>query len=129
MRKRGPAREIPPPLELECLRALWRNGQGSVKEIQERLSPRRPLAYTTVMTLLDRLAKRGFAERRKNGRAFVYGAVLDEARARDLAVRELADNWFNGSWAELHRYTQAAPAEPAAEPEEESSGAIDTALL
>ena len=55
MRKPGRASEIPPPLELDCLRALWRIGEGSVKDVRGVITENRNLAYTTVMTVLERL--------------------------------------------------------------------------
>ena len=66
----GPA--IPPPLELECLKALWTLGEGNVSQVRQELAGTRPLAYTTVMTVLDRLAHKGVISRRKAGRAFLY---------------------------------------------------------
>ena len=58
--------EMPPPLEIDCLKVLWTIGEANVKTVQQALG--RDLAYTTVMTLLDRLARRGGAVRRKGGR-------------------------------------------------------------
>ena len=52
-------RELPPPLEMACLNALWELGEGNVEEVRVFVSRNRPLAYTTVLTLLDRLARRG----------------------------------------------------------------------
>ena len=51
-------RELPPPLEMMCLNALWEIGEGNVEEVRKVVSQNRPLAYTTVLTLLDRLARR-----------------------------------------------------------------------
>ena len=62
---RRAAREIPPPLELECLDVLWRLGESNVRTVQETLAGRRPLAYTTVMTMLERLARKQLVTRRK----------------------------------------------------------------
>ena len=53
---------------------LWDQGAVNVRDVVERLG--RPLAYTTVMTTLDRLYKKGLLTRRKNDRAFVYSAAL-----------------------------------------------------
>lgn len=69
-------REMPPPLELECLKALWNLGEGNVKDVRRALTANRALAYTTVMTVLDRLARKGGVARRKVGRSFVYAPVL-----------------------------------------------------
>jgi predicted transcriptional regulator len=57
-------------LEFELMEILWTNGESSVRDVVPKLS--RPLAYTTVMTTLDRLFKKGLLDRRKSDRAFVY---------------------------------------------------------
>lgn len=53
---------------------LWQEGESSVHDVVPRLA--RPLAYTTVMTTLDRLFKKGLLDRRKSERAFVYSPRL-----------------------------------------------------
>src|SRR5277367_3767723 len=62
---RSGTREIPPPLEVECLKALWTLGEANVKDVRKALTGNRNLAYTTVMTVLDRLARKGGVSRRK----------------------------------------------------------------
>ncbi len=62
------------PLEIEIMGILWAAGECSVRDVVPRLS--RPLAYTTVMTTLDRLYKKGLLERRKSERAFLYSPCL-----------------------------------------------------
>ncbi len=62
------------PLEFSVMEALWREGGGSVRDVAERLE--RPLAYTTVMTTLDRLYKKGLLDRRRQERAFWYAPRL-----------------------------------------------------
>ena len=57
-------------LEAKVMEILWAHGEGNVREVIERLT--RPLAYTTIMTTLDRLYKKGLLERRKEERAFIY---------------------------------------------------------
>ena len=104
MRKAGRASEIPPPLELDCLRALWRIGEGSVKDVRGVITENRNLAYTTVMTVLERLARRGAVARKKSGRAFLYLPVMGREQARRLAVKELADTYFDGSVDGLRAY-------------------------
>jgi predicted transcriptional regulator len=125
MLRDGPA-EIPPPLELECLKALWTLGEGNVRAVRQELMRARPLAYTTVMTVLDRLARRGAVARRKAGRSFLYTPLLSRHTLRGLAVRQLLDGFFDGSEDELRAYLegrQPAPECTAPEPE------LDTALL
>jgi predicted transcriptional regulator len=80
-------------LEESVMEVLWASGECSVRIVADHLD--RPLAYTTVMTTLDRLYKKGLLERRKSERAFLYSTKLsrDEftrARAGDLVAGFLA---------------------------------------
>ena len=121
------ARDVPPPLELLCLQALWSLEKGNVKAVQEIVARTRPLAYTTIMTVLDRLVRKGKLARRKVGRAFVYSPQTSRDTLRRAAVRELLDGFFNGSEAELLSFLRE-PAEAAVRPAE-ADGRIDTVLL
>ncbi len=125
MRRSSAPREIPPPLELECLKALYKLGEGSVKDVRGELAARRNLAYTTVMTLLDRLARKGAVSRRKTGRLFLYSPALPQEALRKLAVREFVDSFFGGSREALLDFLRAEPA-PRTTREQEL---LDTALL
>ena len=62
------------PLEMEVMEVVWEVGQCSVRDVVERLNSR--LAYTTVMTTLDRLFKKGLLHREKSERAFLYSALF-----------------------------------------------------
>jgi len=105
MRSARPPREIPPPLELACLRALWGLHEASVADVRDALVDRK-LAYTTVLTLLDRLEKRGAATRRKLGRSFLYAPKAAAGKLRKLAVQNLADDFFGGSKEALLKFLQ-----------------------
>ena len=58
------------PLEVQVMEVLWSAGECCVRDVVERLD--RKLAYTTVMTTLDRLYKKGLLDRQKAERAFLY---------------------------------------------------------
>lgn len=58
------------PLEIAVMEILWSHGEANVHDVTQRVG--RPLAYTTVMTTLDRLYKKKLLERRKEDRAFLY---------------------------------------------------------
>ena len=129
MRLAKPPKEIPPPLELECLKALWEIGESNVRSVQQQMEPRRRLAYTTVMTLLERLAKKGAVARRKVGRAFYYTAVLEREDMRRKAIQELVDSLFDGS-AELFRdYIQNGTLAAAPPASSQAEDRLDAALL
>src|SRR5580693_44741 len=85
------------PLELDCMNTLWPMGEGTVREIRDGLAPRRPRAYTTIMTIMDRLARKGVVERRKVGRAYMYRPNLSAEEARAQALSQVVDNFFGGS--------------------------------
>jgi predicted transcriptional regulator len=102
--------------------------EGNVQRVREALAPRRALAYTTVMTMLDRLASKGLVTRRKVGRSFLYTPAVTRDEVRQRAIRELADALFDGSRDKLVRFLSgASPSHPPASPE--SSPSLDTTLL
>src|SRR5690348_8516089 len=127
MRKPAPPRDIPPPLELECLKALWGIGEGTVKDVRQILVGNRNLAYTTVMTVLDRLEKRGGVSRRKHGRSFVYAPRVSQEAVRRLAVKELVDGFFGGSEQALQKYLRESV--PSRTSSVKSSESMDATLL
>ena len=94
----------PASLEMDCLRVLWTRPEASVAEVRTGLP--RPLAYTTVMTVLDRMCAKGLVQRRKRGRAWSYSAGLDLETARAEAVRRLLANLFESDSRALVRYLQ-----------------------
>jgi BlaI family transcriptional regulator, penicillinase repressor len=85
------------PLELDCMNTLWPIGEGTVREIRDQLAPRRPRAYTTIMTIMDRLARKGIVERRKSGRAYIYRPSLSIEDARTHALGQIVESFFGGS--------------------------------
>ena len=128
MRRAGPPRDVPPPLEMLCLKALWSVGEGNVAAVRSLVAETKPLAYTTVMTLLERLARKNVVSRRKVGRAFVYAPNLSRDAMRRLALKEFVDWYFEGSAEKLAEFLRwPAPAEPVREIEPEAG--MDATLL
>jgi predicted transcriptional regulator len=97
-------RDLPPPLEMLCLRALWTLREGNVKQVRTEVARSRPLAYTTIMTVLERLVRKGKLKRRKNGRAFIYSPEASRDTMRRAAIREVVDSLFDGSHDDLIRF-------------------------
>lgn len=103
-----------PQLELECLAALWALERAPVAEVHARLASRgRPLAYTTILTVLDRLRRKRMVERERRGRAFVYTPLVTREQMRERALARLVSNYFD-SRGEFERYlgVDAASAPP-----------------
>lgn len=86
-------------LELRIMQVIWRRGSSTVAEVQADLDP--PLAYTTVQTMLNILARKAKLRRELRGRAYVYAARESEARALKSGLRDLIDRMFGGSSEEL----------------------------
>jgi predicted transcriptional regulator len=85
------------PLETSVMGVLWAQGECSVREVVPRLD--RPLAYTTVMTTLDRLYKKGFLLRRKSERAFLYSPLLSRRDWERKVAGDLVEGLLAGPLA------------------------------
>ena len=93
---------------------LWTwDRAASVREVLEDLREDRKLAYTTVMTVMDNLRRKGYLEREKAGRAYVYRTT----RSRESHTAEMMESVLAGSKdpsaALLHFVEQMAPDEVA----------------
>ena len=96
-RKKG-LRKILGDLETDVMEAIWARGQATVHDVHERLAAaNRELAYTTVMTVMSRLADKGLLEKRKDGAAYVYmpAASKEEFTRRTVGtvLSELLDDF------------------------------------
>lgn len=92
------------------MKALWTLGESTVHGIRSELLAVRPLAYTTVMTIMDRLARKGVVEREKRGRAHVYRPAVTDAEVRDRALDRLVGNFFLGSRERLREFLETPAA-------------------
>jgi predicted transcriptional regulator len=109
---------------LECMKALWAlegarpAGSGtSVREIRARVAAdHRPLAYTTVETIMDRLTRKGAVARRKQGKAHRYTVFYQRSAARAQGVAALVKHFFDGSRRTLHAYLAGQPRQQFSEP-------------
>jgi predicted transcriptional regulator len=82
------------PLESAIMRVLWKTADATVLMVSTRLNEgrERPLAYTTVMTVLVRLHEKALVTRRFEGRGYVYGAALTENELIDSASARAVDD-------------------------------------
>lgn len=83
--------------EQGIIEILWERGESSVKEIAQALSANKPTAYTTVQTMCKILAEKGYADYRKEGRAFIYRARISRTEARRSALSNLLNRFFGSS--------------------------------
>ena len=78
------------PLERQTLDEVWRRGDTSVRDLFVSFEKR--IAYTTLMTTLDRLYKKRLLSRRKDGRAFIYSAMV----TNEELEQSIAEDVING---------------------------------
>jgi|WetSurMetagenome_2_1015567.scaffolds.fasta_scaffold95562_2 predicted transcriptional regulator len=91
-------------LELTCLNVLWQKPELSVREVRQALLPHKPVAYTTVLTILDRMFTKGAVRRFKHGKTYFYQPAISREEACRQAVHSLLDLYFAGSVDELLNY-------------------------
>ena len=84
-------------LEEEVMHVLWGGRDLAVRDVQGRLP--RTVAYTTVMTTLDRLYKKGFVSRRREGRAFLYTAAYGRHELQATVTSGLLNDLLAGGSA------------------------------
>ena len=78
------------PLERELMELVWQSDEASVRDVHEQVQRR--LAYTTVMTTLDRLFRKGILVRIRRGRAFVYSAKISRQQIAQNAFQKVLDH-------------------------------------
>ena len=87
--------------EWKVMEALWERSPATVRDVLDRLPAGTGWAYTTVKTILERLAAKGAIRRRQRERAGWFEPVLTRKNARRTAVRSLLDRAFDGAFGSL----------------------------
>jgi BlaI family penicillinase repressor len=87
--------------EWKVMNAVWDPGAATARQVCDALAGTTGWAYTTVRTLLERLAEKGALARRREGLADVYEPLLPRAQARKTALRALVSRAFGGGFAPL----------------------------
>jgi len=98
------------PLEAEVMQHIWTAGAPmSVRQLVEQINHgrERPLAYTTVMTVMSRLAEKGALSRRPEGRGYLYEATA--ADSAGLAVRGVLRDFGDAAMAQFMEEAKSDP--------------------
>ncbi len=82
-------RKILGDLETEIMEIVWANGEITVREVYEQLKTRREIAYTTVMTVMSRLAEKGLLKKIKEGGAYLYRAAASRDEFTQSSVKKV----------------------------------------
>lgn len=88
-------------LQLAIMRTLWKKPNSTTTEVVESVRASRPLAHTTIATLLTRLEKRGLVEVSRDGRQLCYRALLSESQVKKSMVSDLVSSLFMGNTSAL----------------------------
>lgn len=83
--------------ELRLMRLLWARGESAVADLVQALPDENPLAYTTVLTTVRILEKKGYLRHRQVGRAFLYTPCVAEHEARQSEIRHVLQRFFGNS--------------------------------
>lgn len=95
-----PASEYPTELELQILKVLWEDSPAMVERVRAALAeldPPRELTYSSVITMLNIMVKKGLLTREKSGRAFEFSPSVQEKDINRGMVGDLVRRVFDGS--------------------------------
>jgi len=83
--------------ELEIMKIVWERRTATVRDVYEALLERRRVAYTTVMTMMKILERKGYLSRKQVERAYVYRPAQPKNSVIRVMVRDFVNRVFNGS--------------------------------
>ena len=89
----------PSERELEILKVLWEAGEGSVRDVQQRLAPKRELHFNTVQTLLRIMEEKGLVRHRAVGRTFIYSPNHSREQVTRLQRTLAGDVFVNAKFS------------------------------
>lgn len=93
--------------EWTVMQALWAGAPATAREVLERIEAETDWAYTTVKTLLDRLAAKGAVSVEMQGHQSAYTPLVSQRTARRTALRSLVDRAFDGAFGSLVQHLAA----------------------
>lgn len=83
-------------LQAAVMAVVWELGEATVGQVRDRLPPEKQLAYTTVLSVMQRLEKAGWLKHRTDGRTYVYVAFRSRRDAGRKALRKFTERAFGG---------------------------------
>jgi predicted transcriptional regulator len=85
------------PQELAIMKAVWRKDESTVRDVHDALNESRPVAYTTVMTMMRILQEKGYLTKVTHEKAHVYRAAKPRQQVIGGMVRDFLDRVFDGA--------------------------------
>ena len=91
--------EHPTQSELQILKILWDDSPLSARDVRDRLNQQsaRDLAYSSVITVLNIMVRKGYLKRRKDGKAFLFTPCVDRQSVAGGMTGDLLSRLFDGS--------------------------------
>jgi BlaI family penicillinase repressor len=83
--------------ELEIMKIVWGLRNATVRDVYEALLEQRRIAYTTVMTMMKIMERKGYLKKKLRDRAYVYQPARPKDEVIKSMVREFVNRVFNGS--------------------------------
>ena len=85
------------PLETLIMNVLWDESPAVVRQVQERLKSAKPMAYSTVLTMMRILRDKGFLTSERQGKADLYRPIVTREDAGKRSLGEVVESFFSGS--------------------------------
>ncbi len=91
-------------LQREVVEAVWELGEATVRQVWERICPKKDLAYTTILAAMQRLEKSGWLRHRIEGRSNVYVPTRTRQQAGLSSIHKLAQRIYDGNALLMFRH-------------------------
>jgi predicted transcriptional regulator len=92
-----PKKSVPTGQELAIMKVLWQRGRSTVREVYEELRKQRPLAYTTILTMMGILEHKGYVKKSAGERAYIYSPARAQEKVVGGLVNDFVNRVFDGS--------------------------------
>ena len=93
-----PASEFPTEFELEILKVLWKSSPQTVRDIRDGMAESgRDSAHTSVITMLNIMVDKGYLDKKKDGKSYLYWPVVSEPDVSQRMLGDMVSRVFDGS--------------------------------
>jgi BlaI family penicillinase repressor len=91
-------------LQLAVMNVVWDQGEATVGQVRDRLAAEKELAYTTVLSVMQKLEKAGWIKHRSDGRTYIYLPRRSRTDAERSALRQFTERAFGGDQLVLFQH-------------------------
>lgn len=87
--------------EMMILNIIWDGGEMTVRDVFKAISEKEEIAYTSIMTTMKNMERKGLLAYREENRAYIYRAAVEESEVQGKMLKDLLDSVFRGSYENL----------------------------